>query len=165
MLKQVDHYFVRKRPEHLTELKQFISIPSVSTNLESRKNMSLCAHHVADLLQKSGLEHVKLLKTEGHPIVYGDWLHAPGRPTVLVYGHYDVQPAEPLEFWKSPPFQPEIREGKLYGRGASDNKGQIFLQIKSVEALLDLKGRLPFNIKFCIEGEEEIGSPSLTPYL
>ncbi|WP_338048671.1 dipeptidase [Paludifilum halophilum] len=92
-------------------------------------------------------------------------MHAPGQPTVMVYGHYDVQPAEPLEFWKSPPFEPEIRGEKLYGRGASDNKGQIFLHIKSVEAILALNGCLPFNIKFCVEGEEEVGSPSLIPNL
>ncbi|MFD2368954.1 dipeptidase [Brevibacillus sp. GCM10020057] len=116
---------------------------------------------VAELLKKSGLENVALLETEGNPVVYGDWLHAQGKPTVLIYGHYDVQPVDPLELWDTPPFEPDIRDGKLYARGASDNKGQIFLHIKAVEAYLETKGSLPVNIKFCIEGEEEIGSPHL----
>ncbi len=158
-------YFSGKRAKLLEELKDFIRIPSVSTGSDGRKEMFHCAEHVARLLHQAGLEHVQEFAAGGYPIVYGDWLHAPDGPTVLVYGHYDVQPAEPMELWKSPPFQPEIREEKLFGRGASDNKGQIFLHIKAIEALLELKGHLPFNIKFCIEGEEEIGSPSFSPFL
>ncbi|MFD1409071.1 dipeptidase [Kroppenstedtia eburnea] len=165
MMEQVNLYFSGKRAKLLEELKDFIRIPSVSTSPDFRKEMFRCAQHVAGLLHQAGLEHVKEFSAGGYPIVYGDWLHAPGCPTVLVYGHYDVQPAEPLELWQSPPFQPEIRDEKLFGRGASDNKGQIFLHIKTIEALLELTGRLPFNIKFCIEGEEEIGSPGLSPFL
>lgn len=107
-----------------------------------------------------GLENVALLETNGFPVVYGDWLHAPGKPTVLIYGHYDVQLVSEKE-WTIPPFEPEIRDGFLYGRGATDNKGQLFLHLKTLETLLTVYGGLPVNIKICIEREEEIGSPHM----
>ena len=104
------------------------------------------------------MSHVEIFKTEGHPIVYGEWLGAPGKPTVLVYGHYDVQPVDPIELWNNPPFEPVIKDGKIFARGATDDKGQVFMHIKSVEAFFKTTGSLPLNIKYLIEGEEEIGS-------
>ena len=116
-------------------------------------------------IDKAGLENVSVDETDGHPVVYGDWLHAEGKPTILVYGHYDVQPVDPLELWDSAPFEPEVRDNKLYARGASDDKGQVFMHIKAVEALMKESGSLPVNVKFLIEGEEEIGSPNLERYI
>jgi acetylornithine deacetylase/succinyl-diaminopimelate desuccinylase-like protein len=116
-------------------------------------------------LTKAGLENVAIDETDGHPVVYADWLHAEGKPTILVYGHYDVQPVDPLELWDSAPFEPEVRDNKLYARGASDDKGQVFMHIKAVEALMKESGSLPVNVKFLIEGEEEIGSPNLERYI
>jgi acetylornithine deacetylase/succinyl-diaminopimelate desuccinylase-like protein len=113
----------------------------------------------------AGLEAVEILPTEGHPVVYGEWLHAPGKPTILSYGHVDVQPADPLELWTHPPFEPTVVDGKVYARGASDMKGNLLLAIVGVEALLKTRGELPLNVKFCVEAEEEIGSPSLAPLL
>ena len=112
-------------------------------------------------LRKVGLEHVRVMPTAGHPIVYADWLHAPGRPTVLVYGHYDVQPADPIDAWHSPPFEPSRRGDNLFGRGASDDKGQMFTHVKAMEACCAATRRLPVNVKCLFEGEEEIGSTNL----
>lgn len=165
MIEPINDHLRGKREQHLEELKRFISMPSISTQSQYRDDIMRCACYASELLRQAGLEHVELLETGGYPIVYGDWLHARDLPTVLVYGHYDVQPPGPLDLWETPPFEPEIRDEKLYARGASDNKSQIFLHIKSIESLLALRSELPINIKFCIEGEEEIGSPNLTPYL
>ncbi|MEK7221303.1 MAG: dipeptidase, partial [candidate division NC10 bacterium] len=112
-----------------------------------------------------GLEHVQILPTAGHPVVYADWLHAPGKPTALIYGHYDVQPPEPLDLWITGPFEPTVRNGELYARGAVDDKGQVFMHLKALEAHLKTQGALPVNVKLLIEGEEEIGSPNLDPFL
>jgi acetylornithine deacetylase/succinyl-diaminopimelate desuccinylase-like protein len=116
-------------------------------------------------LTDAGLENVEIISTAKHPLVYADWLHAPGKPTVLCYGHYDVQPPDPLELWKSPPFEPEVREGNIYARGSADDKGQMYMHIKAVEALRAVKGTLPVNLKFLIEGEEEIGGESVAKYV
>jgi acetylornithine deacetylase/succinyl-diaminopimelate desuccinylase-like protein len=113
----LDNYLLSRRESYLVELQRFIRIPSVSSQPHYREELDHCARFVADLLRSAGIEHVTLLETGGYPIVYGDWLHAPGRPTVLIYGHYDVQPPEPLEAWNSPPFEPVIKNGKLFGRG------------------------------------------------
>ncbi len=149
----------------IEELKDFLRIPSISTLPENKNDINNAAKFVADKLKQAGLNRVEVFKTEGHPLVYGEWLAAPGKPTVLIYGHYDVQPVDPIELWKSQPFEPEIRDGKIWARGATDDKGQMFMHIKSVEAFFKGTGSLPLNIKFIIEGEEEIGSQNLENFI
>lgn len=151
------------RESSLRELFDLLRIPSVSAQPKHAKDVERAAQFVADALRGAGVEGVEVVPTPGHPIVYGEWLRAPGAPTVLVYGHYDVQPPEPVELWSSPPFEPTIREGKLYARGATDDKGQMYAHVKAVEAHLKANGRLPVNVKFLIEGEEEVGSKNLDP--
>src|SRR5207244_4019329 len=112
-----------------------------------------------------GMTRVEVVPTDGHPLVYAEWMGAPGKPTVLLYGHYDVQPAEPLELWTTPPFEPTLRDGKLYARGACDDKGQVYMHLKAIEAHLKVNGRLPVNLKAVIEGEEEVGSEHLESFL
>ncbi|WP_213621134.1 dipeptidase [Paenibacillus sp. J22TS3] len=158
-------YFENLREQHLTELKDLLTIPSISALSEHKPDVARAANWIADALTRAGLEHVEVHETQGHPIIYADHLHAPGKPTVLIYGHYDVQPVDPLHLWETPPFEPSIRDGKLYARGATDDKGQLFLHIKAVEALLSQESALPVNVKFCIEGEEEVSSPNLPLFL
>lgn len=155
---QLQAYFNEHRDRHLEELKQFLRIPSVSALPVHARDMRHCAEWTAEALRQAGCEHIQILPTDGHPVVYADWLHAPGKPTVLVYGHYDVQPADPLELWETPPFEPTIKDNKLYARGATDDKGQLFMYVKLVEAWLRTTGSMPVNVKFCIEGEEELAS-------
>jgi acetylornithine deacetylase/succinyl-diaminopimelate desuccinylase-like protein len=164
-LEKLDRYFTNQREKHLEELNDFLRIPSISALSEHKTDMQQAAEWLVNSLTKAGLENVAIDETDGHPVVYADWLHAEGKPTILVYGHYDVQPVDPLELWDSAPFEPEIRDNKLYARGASDDKGQVFMHIKAVEALMKESGSLPVNVKFLIEGEEEIGSPSLERYI
>ena len=152
------------KDEHLTQLKEILSIPSVSTLAEHKPDIRRCAEFLKAELEGLGLTTVELKETPGHPIVYGEWLEAPGKPTMLVYGHYDVQPADPFDEWDSPPFEPTVRDEYLYARGASDMKGQIFAQIKAMQALTKY-GDIPFNIKYLIEGEEEIGSENLEDFI
>src|SRR5208282_5240506 len=116
-------------------------------------------------LTRIGMDNVRLIDTVGHPLVYADWLHAPGKPTVLCYGHYDVQPPDPLEEWISPPFEPTLRDGNIYARGSADDKGQMYMHIKAVEALRTVNGTLPVNLKFLMEGEEEVGGESVAKYV
>jgi len=158
-------YFSTNRDAHLEELKQWLAIPSISALSEHKDDVLSAAHWLVDTLKRAGLENIELYPTAGHPVIYADYLHAPGKPTILVYGHYDVQPVDPLNLWTTPPFEPEIRDGKLYARGATDDKGQVFIHIKAIEAILKQEGTLPVNIKLCIEGEEEIGSVNLPPFL
>jgi acetylornithine deacetylase/succinyl-diaminopimelate desuccinylase-like protein len=160
------HYAQEHQEAHLRELIDFLRIPSVSTQPEHDGDTEAAAHWLAREMGKAGLKNVRVLETEGHPLVYGDWLHAgKDRPTVLVYGHYDVQPAEPLEQWQTPPFEPSVRGDYLYGRGASDDKGQVYVHVKAVEALLQATERLPVNVKFIVEGEEESGGASLAAFI
>lgn len=158
-------YFEQHREQHLNELKELISIPSISALSTHKGDVDRAAQWIADHLKKAGLEHVQVHQTKGHPIVTADHIHAPGKPTILVYGHYDVQPVDPLHLWETPPFEPTIRDNKLYARGATDDKGQFFLHIKAIEAILKQEQALPVNIKLCIEGEEEISSGNLYPFL
>lgn len=158
-------YFEKIREQQLDELKEWLSIPSISALSEHKGDIHKAADWLAAKLTSAGLENVEIIPTKGHPLVYADYLHAPGKPTILVYGHYDVQPVDPLHLWETPPFEPSIRDGKLYARGATDDKGQVFLHIKAVEAILKQEGKLPLNIKFCIEGEEEVSSPNLLEFL
>lgn len=145
----------------LADLHTFLSFPSVSTAPQHRADVRACAQWLADKCSSIGLENVQILDTEGHPAVYAEWMKAPGAPTVLFYGHYDVQPPEPLELWTTPPFRPEIRGENIFARGAVDDKGQVWLHLAAVAALLADGGSLPVNYKVIIEGEEEIGSPNL----
>lgn len=161
----LDNYFAEKREQHLEELKKFLSIPSISSLSEHKPDMQKGAEWLANSFKQAGLENIVIDETKGHPVVYADWLHAEDKPTVLIYGHYDVQPVDPLNLWESEPFKPEVRDNKLYARGASDDKGQVFMHVKAVEALLELEGALPVNVKFLIEGEEEVGSPNLEEYI
>ena len=158
-------FIEQNRDRLLEELKAFIRIPSISTLPEHVSDVQRAARFVAESLEKAGLEHVEVIATAKHPLVYADWLHAPGKPTVLCYGHYDVQPPDPLELWTSPPFEPSLRDGNLYARGSSDDKGQMYMHIKAVEALRAVHGRLPVNLKFLIEGEEEVGGESVAKYV
>jgi acetylornithine deacetylase/succinyl-diaminopimelate desuccinylase-like protein len=165
MIKAIEAYLKDNYEDHLEELKEFLRIPSISAMTEHQPDIHRCADWLADALRRAGLENIEIMPTAGHPVVYADWLHAPGKPTVLVYGHYDVQPAEPLELWQTPPFEPDIRDGKIFARGATDDKGQVLMHVKAVEAFLQNTGSLPVNIKFCIEGEEEIASLHLPPFV
>jgi acetylornithine deacetylase/succinyl-diaminopimelate desuccinylase-like protein len=158
--------FVRdNRQRLLNELKDFVRIPSISTLPEHAGDIRRAATFVADSLTKAGMENVEIIPTAGHPLVYADWLHAPGKPTVLCYGHYDVQPADPLELWETPPFEPTERNGNLYARGAVDDKGQMYMHIKAIEALRAVNGTLPLNVKFLVEGEEEVGGAAIAKFV
>src|SRR6185312_5251249 len=158
-------YIQNNRSRLLEELKDFIRIPSISTLPEHAPDVARAAQFVADSLQRAGMENVEIIPTAKHPLVYADWLHAPGKPTVLCYGHYDVQPADPLELWVTPAFEPAERDGNLYARGAVDDKGQMYMHIKAIEALRAVNGSLPLNVKFLIEGEEEVGGASIAKYV
>lgn len=164
-MQRVIDYIEKNKQNYVEELKEFLKIPSISANEENKKDMQRCAEYLAGKMKAAGLPRAEVFQTEGHPIVYGEWLGAKGKPTMLVYGHYDVQPVDPIELWKSPPFEPVVKDGKIWARGATDDKGQLFVHIKSVEAYLSELGELPLNVKFLIEGEEEIGSPSLVKFI
>jgi acetylornithine deacetylase/succinyl-diaminopimelate desuccinylase-like protein len=149
----------------LAELVEFASIASVSTDPAYQADMERAAHWVAKQLTLGGLSGARVIPTKRHPIVYAEWLGAAGKPTIIVYGHYDVQPPDPLDKWTSEPFRPQVRDGRLYARGVSDDKGPLFIAVKVAQAFLETAGKLPINVKFLIEGEEEIGSPSLQPFI
>ena len=153
------------RDRYLDELKALLAIPSISALPEHTGDVRRCAEWCGEEMRRIGLEHVRLIETPGNPVVYGDWLGAPGAPTILFYGHYDVQPVDPLNLWESPPFEATIRDGEIYARGSADDKGQVFMHFKAVEAHLKQGGRLPVNMKFMIEGEEEVGSEHLDDFV
>ena len=160
----VERYLAGNAEQFIEDLQALLRIPSVSADSAYRPHMQTAAGWVRDQLAAAGLE-AEVIPTQKHPLVFGEWLGAPGAPTVLVYGHYDVQPPDPLEEWVTPPFEPDIRDGHVYARGATDDKGQMLTHIKSVEAWMRTAGRLPVNIKFLIEGEEEVGGHSLETFL
>ena len=160
-----DAFVQQNQARLLDELKQLLRIPSISTLPENRSDVERAANFVADALRVAGMENVEIIPTANHPLVYADWMHAPGKPTVLCYGHYDVQPADPLDLWVTPPFEPTERDGNLYGRGTADDKGQMYSHIKAIEALMSSTGSLPVNVKFLIEGEEEVGGASIARYV
>jgi acetylornithine deacetylase/succinyl-diaminopimelate desuccinylase-like protein len=149
----------------LSELKNLLRIPSISTLPEHKGDCRRAAEFLAAELKRIGIENVRLIDTEGHPLVYGDWLHAAGKPTVLVYGHYDVQPADPLDEWISPPFEPTERNGNIYARGAVDDKGQVWAQVKALESLMAANHGLPLNVRVLFEGEEEVGGEGIAAYV
>lgn len=161
----VEQFVTENKTRLLDELKTFLRIPSISTLPEHRDDVLKAAQFVAEKMKTAGLENVEVIKTAKHPLIYGDWLHAAGKPTVLCYGHYDVQPADPIELWETPPFEPSERNGNLYARGACDDKGQMYMHIKAVEALFAVHGKLPVNVKFIVEGEEEVGGESLSDFV
>ena len=150
---------------YVAELLDFLRIPSISSLPDHAGDVAAAGEWVAARMKTAGIEHVAVMPTGGHPVVYGDWLHAPGKPTVLLYGHFDTQPVDPEDKWTRPPFDPAIVDGKVYARGASDDKGNMIVPILAVETLLATEGELPLNLKFCFEGQEEIGSPTLRPFL
>src|SRR5215218_6596002 len=153
-------YQEKNEQRFLDEMLELLRIPSVSAKSEHKEDMRKCAELVRQRMLDSGCDKADVMETAGHPVVYGEKLVDPSKPTVLVYGHYDVQPAEPLELWTSGPFEPVIKDGKLYARGSADDKGQFYMHVKALETLIKTNS-LKNNIKFLIEGEEEIGSPNL----
>src|SRR5215470_9194964 len=158
-------YIESRRDTNLNELKEFLRIPSVSTKSEHKPDIERASQWVAEKLRGAGIEKVEIVPTKMHPLVYGESLDAPGKPTILFYGHYDVQPAEPLDLWTRPAFEPTARDGKLYGRGTADDKGQVDIHLKALEALRTAAGKLPLNVKVMIEGEEEVGSANLWDFV
>jgi len=158
-------YARQNYPRFLDELKALLRIPSVSTLPEHKGDCRHAAEVLAAEFKRIGMENVRLIETAGHPLVYADWLHAAGKPTVLVYGHYDVQPVDPLDEWLSPPFEPTERDGNLYGRGSCDDKGQVWAQVKALESLLAATGSLPLNVRVPLEGEEEVGGEGIARFV
>lgn len=158
-------YLEERREQALQELIEFASIPSVSTDPAYQPHMAAAAQWVAGRLERAGMDAVEVIATGGHPVVYAEWLHAPGAPAILVYGHYDVQPPDPLEKWRSDPFTPQVRDGRLYARGVSDDKGPMLIPLLVAQAFMSTQGRLPLNVKFLFEGEEEVGSAHLESFI
>src|SRR5436305_913335 len=153
------------RARFVEELKTFVRFPTVSSQPKHAGDLQRCARWLASHLKRIGLERVRLVAGQRHPMVYGEWRRASGIPTLLIYGHYDVQPVDPLSEWRTPPFAPVVRGDDLYGRGACDDKGQMFAHVKAIESWLCTAGKMPVNVKCLFEGEEEIGSPSLMPFV
>jgi acetylornithine deacetylase/succinyl-diaminopimelate desuccinylase-like protein len=153
------------RDRYVEELKEYLAIPSISALPQHAADVKRCAEWTAEEMRRIGMQNVRLIDTPGFPVVYGDWLGAPGAPTILFYGHYDVQPVDPVELWESPPFQATVRDGEIYARGSADDKGQVFMHFKAIEAHLKQNGRLPVNIKVILEGEEEVGSANLDNFV
>ena len=164
-MEKVIKYIKSNTDNYINQLEDYLRIPSISTSSKNKSDLQKCAKFVADQLKSAGMKKVKIIPTAGHPLVYGELIQDKKLPTVLIYGHYDVQPVDPLELWKSPPFEPQIKGGKIWARGANDNKGQNFVHIKSVEAFKKTGTKLPVNVKYIIEGEEEIGSENLEKFL
>ena len=153
------------RDRYIDELKAYLAIPSISALPEHAHDVRACAEWTVAEMTRIGLQQVRLIETPGHPVVYGEWLGAEGAPTILFYGHYDVQPVDPLELWESPPFEATVRDGELYARGSADDKGQGFMHFKAIEAHLKQNGKLPVNMKIILEGEEEVGSSHLDDFI
>jgi acetylornithine deacetylase/succinyl-diaminopimelate desuccinylase-like protein len=159
-------YARQNQPRFLSELKDLLRIPSVSTLPQHKTDIEHAADFLAAQMRAIGLEHVEVINTAGHPLVYADWLHTPGKPTALCYGHYDVQPPDPLNEWTTPPFEPTERNQNLYARGAVDDKGQMFMHLKALESLMKSGGgKLPINVRLLLEGEEEVGGESIAKYV
>src|SRR5205823_3038017 len=165
VMTQLETYVSENENRFLEDLKGWLRIPSISTLPEDAADIRQAAEYAADQLRRVGFERVEIIPTQGHPLVYGEWLKAPGKPTLLIYGHYDVQPVDPVNLWESPPFEPTIRGDNLYGRGAADDKGQTMLVFKALESLMAVNGTLPVNVKVLIEGEEETGGESVERYV
>ncbi len=158
-------YLAKNQDQYVDELLDFLRIPSISGLTENAPDVRRAGEWVMDRCRSAGLENVEMMETGGHPVVYADWLHAPGKPTALIYGHFDTQPVDPIDLWDNPPFEPTIIDGRVYARGASDDKGNMLVPILALEALLKAEGSLPINVKCFFEGQEEIGSPTLPPFV
>jgi acetylornithine deacetylase/succinyl-diaminopimelate desuccinylase-like protein len=158
-------YLDEQQPQFVEQLLDFLRIPSVSAISTHSGDVQRAAEWVAARASAAGMENVQILPTGGHPVVYADWLHAPGKPTVMIYGHFDTQPAFMEDGWSHPPFEPHLENGRVYARGASDDKGNMLVPILAIEALLKTSGALPVNVKFFLEGQEEIGSPQIEPFV
>lgn len=158
-------YLEQNQDRFLENLKVALRIPSISAQPQYKAEVQRCAELLAAHCKAIGMTRAEVMATPGHPVVYAEWLGAPGAPTALIYGHYDVQPPEPLELWNTPPFEPTLRDGKLYARGAVDDKGQVYMHLSAIEAHLAVNGKLPINVKLVLEGEEEAGSESLEGFL
>ena len=159
------NYYRQHQADFLEGLMTFLRIPSISTLSEHKPDIRRAAEFALSELRAAGMTSAELIEGDGNPLVYAEWLGAPGKPTILFYGHYDVQPPDPLEEWKSPPFEPEVRGDDIFARGACDDKGQVYIQIKAVEGLLKTAGKLPVNVKFLLEGEEETGGEHIESYV
>src|SRR5687767_8404417 len=153
------------RDRYVDQLKEYLAIPSISALPQHAADVRRCAEWTAEEMKRIGMQNVRLAETPGNPVVYGDWLGAAGAPTILFYGHYDVQPVDPVDLWESPPFEATIRDGEIYARGAADDKGQVFMHFKPLEAHLKQNGSLPVNMKIILEGEEEVGSANLDAHV
>ena len=160
-----ESYLIEHKDQFVGELLEFLRIPSISSLPDHEPHVQRAADWIAARMREAGIESVQIMPTRGHPVVYGDWLHAPGKPTALIYGHFDVQPVDPLELWENQPFEPVIKDGRIYARGASDDKGNLFIPITVTEAMLNTQACLPVNLKFLFEGQEEIGSPKLPDFI
>ncbi len=160
----IDHINTN-RDKYVEQLKEYLAIPSISALPQHSADVRRCAEWTAEEMRRIGLQNVRLIETPGHPVVYGDWLGAEGAPTILSDGHYDVQPVDPVDQWESPPFEATVRDGEIYARGAADDKGQIFMHFKAIEAHMKQNGRLPVNMRIILEGEEEVGSENLDDFI
>ena len=158
-------YLTQQKERLLSELMDFLRIPSMSALSAHAEDVQRAAQWVEARMKAAGIESVRVMPTGGHPVVYGEWLRAPVKPTVLIYGHFDTQPVDPLNLWDHPPFEPVIKNGRIYARGVTDDKGNMFIPIIVVEAMLKTSGRLPVNVKFLFEGQEELGSPQLPGFI
>ncbi|MGQ9819002.1 MAG: dipeptidase [Candidatus Kapaibacteriales bacterium] len=155
----------KSKEKYLSELFEFLRFPSISSRSEHKQDVIDCANWLANSMGRIGIENVQIFQTNGHPIVYGEYIKYKDKPTVLVYGHYDVQPVEPLNLWESEPFEPTIKDGKIFARGASDDKGQLFIHLKAFETIKSETGNFPINVKFIFEGEEESGSDHINEFI
>lgn len=164
-MNKVIDFINTNRDRYVHELTEYLAIPSISALPQHKADVRKAAEWTRDELSRVGLENVRLEETPGHPVVYGEWLQAEGAPTILFYGHYDVQPVDPLDLWETPPFEATVRDGEIYARGAADDKGQVFMHFKAIEAHMKQNGRLPVNMKVLLEGEEEVGSENLDDFI
>jgi len=162
---QWETYLEEHRSEFQDEMLDFLRIPSISALPEHADDVQRAAQWTAERMEAAGIGGVRIMPTGGHPVVYGEWLRAPGKPTILIYGHFDTQPIDPLDLWTAPPFEPEVKDGRVYARGASDDKGNMLIPILAIEALFKGEGSLPVNLKFLFEGQEEIGSPQMPDFV
>ena len=160
-----EDYLVEHKERFIGELLEFLRTPSISSLPDHSHHVRQAAEWVESRMKAAGFDSVRIMATGGHPVVYGDWLHAPGKPTVLIYGHFDTQPVDPLDLWDNPPFEPVIKDGRIYARGATDDKGNLFIPLIVTEALIKAEGNLPVNVKLLFEGQEEIGSPQLPDFM
>ncbi len=164
-MKKTLEFLEKHHDRYEQELIDILKVPSISSNPDNSEDMRDMAEMLKQEMRSIGMDNTQIIETGGHPVVYSEWLNAPGKPTLLIYGHYDVQPVDPIELWNSPPFEPVIKNGKIFARGSADDKGQIYIHLKAIEAVLATTGELPVNVKLVFEGEEEVGSIHLEGFI